>query len=447
MVGRVVGRNGENISKVKKTFDVSMTVNNNTVTLRGKRDNVFNAEKYLVICLENQSFTAKLNKSYSGFIIGKKGERIAKIRNKSKAHVKISTLPNGKDYLLEVAGEQEQYKCAMKMIMDAIREKVNEDFKKEDEQCLFQTKDLQEEKKYEARIVLDQEEFSPAHFYLNFIDNDERIEVFHPFKDLESNKPPKAISRNCAILAPYGGLLYRAKPIGIRTSEDETKIELKVKFMDYGNIVIVDLMKCKDCPPKHLYPPRATAVRLWNLKGENWSVESLQTFRQLLVNNGDKTFEAKIMSKAIESDGTISVSLWIPGIGDVCNHLVGMQFGSWIDDPFSPLKQSIVAVSCVGSTQMLFVQNKVGSTVTIDVSSTSSNKGEEYSFGANFNTPLFKDSINASYIASKKLLESRKCFYLSGNKLFFGTKNVGNQVQEYFGKSGGLALCVCILIS
>ena len=137
------------------------------------------------------------------------------------------------------------------MVMDAIHEKVVKDFEKEDVNCSFQTKDLQV-KKYSARMVSDQEDFSPALFHLNFVDNEEIIEIFEPINDIESmNMPSKSISRNCTILAPYGGL--------------------KVKFVDYGNKTRVDLMKCRDCP-------RATAVRMWNIKVENWNLETLNLF-------------------------------------------------------------------------------------------------------------------------------------------------------------------------
>ena len=366
------------------------------------------------------------------------------IREKSKAHIKISKLTS-KDSLLEVAGEEDQFKPAMRMVMDAIREKVVKDFEKEDVNCSFQTKDLQV-KKYSARIVLDQEDFSPALFHLNFVDNEEIIEIFEPINDIESmNMPPKSISRNCAILAPYGGVLYRAKPIGIRTSEDETKIDLKVKFVDYGNKTRVDLMKCRDCPSKHMYPPRATAVRLWNIKVENWNLETLNLFRQLLLNNGDKTFEVKVVSKGNENEGILSVSLWIPGVGDVLNYLVGMKAASYVDDPFLPMTQPSVPVSTVGSTQMLYVQNGCGYTVTIDVSSKRRNMDEDFTFAANFNTPLFKDSLQSSYIASKRLLESKNCFFLSEKTLYFGTRNVDDLVHEYYGSSGGLAFTMCIL--
>ena len=443
MLGRVVGESGENQREIEKMFRVKMIVQDKCITLKGSRVNVFAAENYMVKCLEKKTFKAVLDSSYFGYIVGKGGQRISNMRNVSKAHIHLTKMDNGNAYMLDVAGRSDQVTTAMKMIFDAIYVKLKDEFEKQELDSMFQHKEISMGK-HEVTLVKDQISCSPSLFFLNFINNEEIIKVFEPVYVANEIRPPKTVFVGSAILAPYGDVLYRAIPIAIRRTNDG-KLMLKVKFIDYGNISLVEFIKCQECPQKYFYSPRATQVRLWNIRLDHWTVENLDLFRQLVFNNGDKIFEATVMQRNSEADGILTVKLLIPGIGDVANYLVGMSAAAWIDDPFLPLYLQRQPVSAVGSTEMLYVCNGVGSCVKIDVAAVRGRKGDDYTIASNFDTQLVKDSIRASYVACKNILLSMDCRFLDENGLHFSVENQNDSDNLYYGTSAGLAFAACIL--
>ena len=439
--GRLIGTQGISIRQVEKMFGVRIKFHDETVMIQGGRENVFNAENHLVKQIMNKSFVAELDDSYTGYIIGKNGNTIKDIRSQSNAHIHISkSLPR----TIEVTGQQECFDKAIVKIMDRIEAKLRDEFKVYREDSSFKL-NIIEEGEYSACIVKDQIKMSPTSFFLQFNNSHENETLFTPIP-LENkflvNKPPKTIHKEGAVLAPYDGYLYRAMCIGIRRSDDGKKILLKVKFVDFGNIDIVDLMLCRDCPREYLYAQKATAVTLHNIKHDIWRNESLYMFRGLLQNNADQICKATVVKSDLRE--AVEVKLHIPGLGDLTDYLVGVSIAEWKDHPFLPLSTQTIENN-IGSSELLYVLNDVGYTVKIEAASCKRVDETRFTVSTGLSTPSILDSLNAAYTFSKRYLEEQGCHFLDDNSLHFSVENKEKIIHQYYGPSCGLVLCICII--
>ena len=440
MLGHVVGERGVGQRSLQAKHGVKINISDNSVCITGQMNNVKNAEKDIFAILQNQSFEAEISDHLVGQIVGLKGSTIKQIRDTSGAHVKISERVKDSEpgfRSLQISGRKENIEAAKGKVMNVLESVVRKDFE-EESQHRFKNIAIQEGT-HNVLYVQDQHPGNPSLFFLEFADSD-TTELYTPVKVSANKKPPIILGRGCAILAPHGDFLYRAICLGIRSSEDKLTLQLKVKFVDFGNVSIVDFFECRDLPKQFLYPALAIPAQLSNLKMEAWKQETLDYFRKQ-VKSG-KIFRAKFTDIA----GVNTVKLWIPGIGDLGEAMVGSSLADWIDDPFKPKFEVPQMESAIGSSDMLYATDGWGHTVRMDVAGTRiSGDGVKVTLSAEFKSESVSDSIMAAYICSKMYLEKKNNFYLDSHTLHISAQNVDEYQHVYQGVSAGLVIALCIV--
>ena len=122
------------------------------------------------------------------------------------------------------------------IFLDEVEELLKHQFTVDNPQRCFRKIHIAEGKQ-KARYVKNQLPPNPQLIFIQFktalLDGEKLFE--RKLVDKTRKIPPRCLNKNGALLAPYEGELYRAKCLSIKRSKDRYKIELKVRFVDYGN--------------------------------------------------------------------------------------------------------------------------------------------------------------------------------------------------------------------
>lgn len=295
-----------------------------------------------------------------------------------------------------------------------------------------------------AHFVTDQLPPHPHLLYLqlkNLLSNKEEQYETEPL-DTSEKQPPSCVSKNCGILAPFNKVFYRAQVLGIKRSDDQ-RLELLVKFVDFGNVGVVDFFQCKELKAKHLYPPQAIACKISNIQQDGaWKEETLLLFRQYL-NNFTRNIQIKVF-KAVNSNELATIDL-IVGDTDIATMLVDSGVSSWTDAPFEP--RSNTQRSRIGSCDLVYVSQGWGGIAQIDVSSYRANceRDKSLTYTTNFENESVMNSMQTAYSFCRQFLEERDNNFLDIHTLHFSAENLDFPQYRYYGPSMGGTFALCIL--
>ena len=442
LVGRIIGQNGENRKRIQSVNGVCIKITGKTVYITGERSKVKSAERQIFEILEKQTFEAKISDSVVGHIMGMGGERLANMRKSSGAHIHVQNKNQDTGTrVFEISGRPGSFELAKEKVFDIIEEKVRMDFDNKNDEACFMKRRISNGV-HDVYFVKDQTPSNPLLFFLQFTDL-ENSEEYNVVNADGNNVLPTFISEGSALLAPYQNHLYRATSLGVRRSDDKQCVYLKVKFVDFGNIGLVDIFHCRDLPQHLLFSPLATSCKLFNIKGEAWKHDSLTFFRRY-SENSLKPCKAKVVEAGDASD-LLSVKLYIPGLGDLGEALVANSFARWVDDPFLPtLEQS--TESRVGSSELLYVSDGSGQSVRVDVTATKrSIDGEKLSICCNFQSESISDSIKTALVFVTNFLEEKNNNFLHSHHLHICVENPDTCPNTYHGTSGGVLMALMMV--
>lgn len=444
LFGCIIGDEGRNRKEIERTSGATLDIEKPSITINGKTMSDVNfAVASIVEVLEDHTFEAFVSDSQAGRLLGKNLETLKSIQNQSGAHVKVHKNVYTNDRRkIEVFGRSEAFKKAKEIVFDILGNKMDEDLKYEvPDKCYRQVTIQQGD--YDVEYIAGQLPSNPSLLFLQFETCQASTEEFYETKKLEIGRknPPASLSKNCGILAPYKNYLYRAEVLGLRRSK--LSIGLLVKFVDFGNVAVVDYFRCQDLPKKNLYPPMAVPCQLNNIKQEEWKDDILAFFRQY-INEFTKNVKVKVL-RTCSSKELVKVKLSVQNVGDIGSLLVA-KGASFNDSPFEP-NISITRESSVGSSDIVYESGGWGSTTRIDVvSSRRNDKTEEnYTFTSHFETQTMLNSIKTAYSFCKQFLEKKNIDYLKAHTLHISAENSDLLQYQYHGPSAGAVIALCIL--
>ena len=431
LFGALVGDGGKHQRQFEKEMGVKLVISkeSKTVQLSGESiARVKDAEKKVVNIMSNHSFKAEVGNSFAGQILGHNGEKIIKFRKETNASFGISNFEGSTQLrTVEIIGRRPNFMKAKLIFLDEVEELLKHQFAVDNPQRCFRKIHIAEGKQ-KARYVKNQLPPNPQLIFIQFktelLDREKLFEG--KLVDKTRKIPPRCLNKNGALLAPYEGELYRAKCLSIKRSKDRYKIELKVRFVDYGNESWVDYFACENLPNEYLYPPEAVACQIENIVQKDWNTESLKVFDQYL-NNHTRNLQVKV-ARTANADELVYVYLSLREVGDIGDLLVGHDLAEWKDSPLEPAHVPITNESLIGSMAMLYVKGGYGGCVRIDASSKPRNQlnynEKKLINTSHFETETMLDSLDSAYICAKKFLESYQ------NKLFLGFKSN----SDFFGR-------------
>ena len=445
LLGCIVGDRGNSKTEIERSTGATISIQNKFITINGKTmSEVKLADAQILKLLEEHTFVVFISVSQAGRLIGKDLETLKSIQNQSGAHVAVHKNCYANDRRkLEVFGRSEAFDKAKELIFNILGDKIEEDLKYDVPHKCYRQVTI-EQGEYNGKYVEGQLPSNPSLLFMQFVNNLASTEELYNTKklDLEGRKnPPASLSKNCGILAPYQKFLYRAQVLGLRRTT--LSISLLVKFVDFGNVSVVDYFQCQDLPKKNLYPPYAVACELNNIKQEEWKEDIIGFFRQY-VNNFTKNVRVKVL-KTCSSKELIPVKLAVQNVGDIGALLVA-KGASWKDSPFEPIILTTTENS-VGSSDMVYESGGWGGTTRIDiVSTTRIHKNEDkYTYTSHFETQTMLNSMKTAYSFCKQFLEKKNITYLNTHTLHISAENNDLHQYEYNGPSAGAVLALCMI--
>lgn len=447
LTGCIVGDSGRRQRDIETSTGATIRIKDNIVTIESTGliavKTVKAAESKIMKIIEDHCFEAQISDKQAGLIIGPGGETLKGIWNSTKAHVHLSNPNIENRRKITLLGRSDQFSKAKMEILDKLEAQYRIDFEVENPKKCFRTSVINggEQK---AFYVSDQLPPNPDIFFLQFhskLANSE--ENYEPRKINHVEKvPPSALGKNCGILAPFEHFLYRAKVLAIQRSDEN--IYLLVKFVDFGNISLVDLFKCQDLDTKYLYPPHATSCQLKNIRQQVWNKESLDMFRQYM-NKNTRNIRVKVL-RNISTSELLMVEVVIKNVGDIGSLLVDSGLAFWSEEPFEPFPKT--RKNLIGSSEMLYAKGSWGGTVRIDVVSSILNKdakNKQFTCTSHFQTESMMNSLTTAYNFCRNYLEEKNNNFLDTHTLHFSMENIDTYQHKYNGPSAGVVFALCIL--
>ena len=443
LLGCIIGDGGSGQRQIEKITGGSLAVEGNYITIQGKtRSIVKTTEEMVVNLFLEHTFEAFISQSQTGALLGKNLEILRSIQMHSGAHVSIDkTVYSSHRRKLRVFGRTDSFNAAKKQIFEILSKKIKEELQNDVPNNCF--RDVMIEKgDHMVKFVTDQLSPNPSSIFLQF---DCKLtsaeEQYNPKKSDDNKFPPATLSKNCGILAPYNGFLYRAKVLGMRTAE--LGISLVVKFVDFGNVSIVDYFLCRDISKKNLYNPFAVGCKIANIKQEAWSRDILVFFAHY-INKYTKNIKVKVV-ETCSSNENVPVKLSVQNVGDVGSLLVA-KGANWNESPFEPISWE-KSKTLVGSSDLLYANGGWGGTASIDVVSYTRKcmNEEPYRYTSHFETETMLNSIKTAYSFCRQYLEKLKNDYLSTHTIHITAENMDIQQHQYHGTSAGSVVAICIL--
>ena len=122
-VGGIIGKSGENIKAIRKKSRARIKIitkgGDNMVKITGSKENVAAARDDIqkIVYSRKVSFVMKVESQNVGRIIGKSGENIKAIRDKSGAKIQIT---EGEENVIKITGSKESVESAKELIQENI---------------------------------------------------------------------------------------------------------------------------------------------------------------------------------------------------------------------------------------------------------------------------------------------------------------------------------------
>ena len=444
LVGCLIGEGGKKRREIAAKTGTTVTISQNSLEVEGSFYAVREAENRILDIISEHSFQVHLTNQQAGRILGPGGQDLKDIRLESRASIGIAPQSPGGSRKLEIIGRTKEMRLAKEKILDKLEVKLRQEVGNYFPNNCFRKFQISKGTQL-AHFAPHQLPPNPHMFFLNFKNTlllHEQHYICEPV-DKSIKKPPR-ISEKCGILAPYQGSYFRAEVLKVVRSDDKIGLYLLVKFVDFGNISLVDYFLCRHLEAKYLFPPQAVACSLSNIKNDGaWKNEAIDLFRQY-VNEFTLDISVKVRD-SVQSDALVLVEL-MAGKIEISTLLVNSSVASWADDPLEP--SSPPPRTRFGSVDALFVTEGWAGVAIIDVTSTNSTGQLDewgFTYTSNFETESVLNSIKTAYVFCKKYLEERENTFLDTHKLHFSVENLDFIPYKYFGPSMGTSFVICIL--
>jgi len=363
-VGLVIGRGGENIKEIQKKTNTRIHMKDELATdtirvasITGLPDDAKLAEILIYQVIANQpkleTVEIHVRAIFIGRIIGKNGETIHSIQDRSRCKIKIESRQTDDvgDRKISLKGTSEQIKIACGIIEDIVKEEV--DFREQikesaesrsfrssrrprqrqnnDKQPLFLTSDshIEEEEsgqnfvkpKSQTEELNAVNENYVVEAYVSFIRDpgfffiqkvgpgsialDKLVQDMSLYYDQDYNKVNivEKISEGDFVASQYtlDGCWYRGKIVKVIIDHyDESKIEVDVHYVDFGDTERKPLSSVFELPDKFFKLKfQAIAACMANLKpakNNEWSMEAIDDFESLTHAAQWKPLLAKVVT-------------------------------------------------------------------------------------------------------------------------------------------------------
>ena len=441
LAGCLVGSKGAIVKEMKAATGAHVGIHQKNVEIEGSVESVKAAEKLIMDKINSSIFEVSLTNAQAGLLRGRELQTLKTIQTESKAHVSISNIEREK-LLLRIIGRSDSFSTAMKLVLDKFEFRLRKQINYIDSKRCFRQVELKKGT-YQASYVQDQLKPNPHLVFLDFHATLNDNEKEYKTKELDKSKlnPPSSLCKQVAILAPYHQVMYRAEVMNIVRSSDGC-LNLTVKFIDFGNICEVNFFECQDIKTEHLFPPKATACEINNIKQDKgWKKETLKAFTQIL-NNESEVLLVKI-NHEVTNNKIASVDVKSDLGFDVASILVNSGVANWNDDPFEPI--SIVTEDRIGSCDLLYViEGRGGGLAQVDVVSNDVTVGEKvFTCTSNFQNDQAKDSIATAHKFCQNYLKKRENRFLDTHSIHVSVEETG--IHKFYGGSGGVGFALCIL--
>ena len=462
MVGSVVGPKGENRKFIEFKYGCKIVADYDEGTIRivGKvEEKVKKSQEMVMDYLSKCSLTNDIHFDLAMKIIGHDRATIENIRKSTGCHVKVIDKPCGTRNL-RLYGKPSDFELAKGMVVDIIENALKSNFTNStyftmQPSCCFREKTV-EKGFQEAKYIVGQLAPTPQAVFLefpsslNFDESKLEKKMVGSSNSLDKEcMSPFAIRKDCAVLAPFKGVYYRARVLSYLREGNEMGVY--VDFVDFGNQEWVNFFHIRYLEKRFCYPRLATCCQISNIKPVLWDSETLEVFREQL-NDSTQSVSVKVYHEYSKSTHVVKIDLSLPGIGDLGDYMVDMEYAEWADHPFDINDQPSIDHSNVTSVPILVEvthpakpvappesKASFGFAPIVDITVFPWSK-KRFTSTKQFKSS-FKKSIMSAYNCANNILKMENNNFLEEHTLHFSTKSDISLYES----SAGAALTLGIL--
>ena len=311
--------------------------------------------------------------------------------------------PKDKKYRkIQIIGTVDDVHKLRKMIIDQLFKFLKQQFNEEKKNREYRSHTIREGLYYDVKYTTDQIRASPQLFFLTFpivLESNEK--AFTPFEIGSEIIPPGLLNKNGALVAPFQGLYYRAKILGLYLSEDLMDIRVKVIFIDFGNIEEVSYFECCNLNREFLYPGNATACQINQIISENYNRKTIKGFTQIMKES-TQSFEVYV-NKDYDSNELVKVNISSVH-GNIKDYLVEYTKVRDLLKEFSFESDHLT----IGQIPIVYSYNNAGGSADLFVFTCIRKIGINFELSSNLKTRVLESTCTDAYEYAELYLKDAK---------------------------------------